>query len=454
MGLLGTMSAVGTALGPSLGGLLIAGFGWPAIFLGNVPLGVLALVLAYRSLPADGRRPTAGPAGFDYPGTLLLVWTLGTYAMAMTIGADRDGRLNRRAAGRGRRRPGPLRPRRGEGRVAADPVAILRDPGLDAGLITSALVSTVMMTTLVVGPFYLAQTLGLDPAALGLVMSAGPLVAALVGTPAGRAVDRFGRHPHGRRRADRVRWPAPSAWPRPPSGWGVPGYLAPLVVLTAGYALFQAANNTAVMAGASANDRGLVSGMANLSRNLGLDHRRIPDGRRLRLRRRHQRRHRGRARRTSRPARGGRSRSPRHSSRSGWPSRRESGALQYRGTARSGILDPRQQTDFPVGDRPRCRERTELMTRWRARPDGSTWGDFGPDDTPGPAQPGRPRAGPEGRRRGAGRHRVLPVAAAGPAGRYRAQPEPVPAGRCAPRCGRERSTSTATCPSPCPGPAT
>lgn len=42
MGLLGTMSAVGTALGPSLGGVLISGFGWPAIFFVNVPLGCLA----------------------------------------------------------------------------------------------------------------------------------------------------------------------------------------------------------------------------------------------------------------------------------------------------------------------------------------------------------------------------------------------------------------------------
>src|SRR4051812_4325028 len=53
MGLLGTMSAVGTALGPTLGGVLIAGFGWPAIFLVNVPVGLVALELARRSLPAD-----------------------------------------------------------------------------------------------------------------------------------------------------------------------------------------------------------------------------------------------------------------------------------------------------------------------------------------------------------------------------------------------------------------
>ncbi len=41
MGLLGTMSAIGTALGPSLCGILIAGLSWRAIFLVNVPLGSL-----------------------------------------------------------------------------------------------------------------------------------------------------------------------------------------------------------------------------------------------------------------------------------------------------------------------------------------------------------------------------------------------------------------------------
>ena len=40
MGLLGTMSAVGTALGPSLGGVLLAIFSWRALFFLTVPLGL------------------------------------------------------------------------------------------------------------------------------------------------------------------------------------------------------------------------------------------------------------------------------------------------------------------------------------------------------------------------------------------------------------------------------
>src|SRR6476646_5537933 len=69
MGLLGTMSAIGTTLGPSLGGVLIAGLGWRMIFLVNVPLGILNVLLAHRSLPADPRKGTTERrAGFDIGG--------------------------------------------------------------------------------------------------------------------------------------------------------------------------------------------------------------------------------------------------------------------------------------------------------------------------------------------------------------------------------------------------
>src|SRR3546814_1177722 len=84
MGLLGTMSAIGTALGPTLGGVLIAGLGWQAIFLINLPLGFLAFLLAWRYLPVDIiRRPETDRAGFDIMGTLLLALTLAAYALAM-----------------------------------------------------------------------------------------------------------------------------------------------------------------------------------------------------------------------------------------------------------------------------------------------------------------------------------------------------------------------------------
>ncbi len=69
MGLLGSMSAIGTALGPSLGGLLVAGPGWRAIFLLQAPLGLLAWWLAGRHLPvaaAEIRRGSLRPRRAGY----------------------------------------------------------------------------------------------------------------------------------------------------------------------------------------------------------------------------------------------------------------------------------------------------------------------------------------------------------------------------------------------------
>ncbi|WP_341271922.1 MFS transporter [Achromobacter xylosoxidans] len=147
--------------------------------------------------------------------------------------------------------------------------ALLRQPGLAAGLATNALVSTVMMATLVVGPFYLARALGLDAAATGLAMSAGPLVSALSGVPAGRLVDRRGAGRVARAGLAALALGA-ALLAAAPTSLGLAGYIAPIVLLTAGYALFQAANNTAIMGAIDAGQRGLVAGMLNLSRNLGL----------------------------------------------------------------------------------------------------------------------------------------------------------------------------------------
>ncbi|EJL95237.1 arabinose efflux permease family protein [Pseudomonas sp. GM102] len=269
MGLLGTMSAVGTTLGPSLGGMLIAGAGWQAIFLINVPLGVLNIWLAYRYLPADAPQAKARRTGFDKTGTLLLGLTLAAYALAMTSGQGELGPLNMALL---------LTAVVGSGififveaRVASPLIklALFREPGLSASLAMSTLVSTVMMATLVVGPFYLSGALGLGTALVGFALSVGPLVAALSGMPAGRLVDRFGT-----RRMTLLGLVAMAlgtgALSIMPAGFGILGYLTPIAVITASYALFQAANNTTIMTDVRPDQRGVIAGMLSLSRNLGL----------------------------------------------------------------------------------------------------------------------------------------------------------------------------------------
>ena len=253
MGLLGTMSAIGTALGPSLGGVLIAGLSWRAIFLINVPLGILTFCLAQRTLPVDHLPidhpgPKTDRAGFDTMGTLLLALTLAAYALAMTMGRGSFGPLNMALLLGAVFGAGLFV--LAEARTASPLIqlAMFRDSSLGASLTVSALVATVVMATLVVGPFYLARALGLDAATVGIVMSIGPIVSVLSGVLAGRIVDRLGA-PFMVIVGTILMAAGSFALSVIPARFGIAGYIAGIVVLSLGYQLSQAANNRAILSG-------------------------------------------------------------------------------------------------------------------------------------------------------------------------------------------------------------
>ena len=133
----------------------------------------------------------------------------------------------------------------------------------------SLIVATVMMATLVVAPFYLSRGLGLDAAMVGVVLSTGPLVSTLSALLAGRLSDRFG--------ANRMMVAGLTSLATGTfllslalTGLGIASYVVPITVTCFGYALFQTSNNAAVMTGVGAGERGVMSGLLNLSRNLGL----------------------------------------------------------------------------------------------------------------------------------------------------------------------------------------
>lgn len=267
MGLLAAMSAVGTALGPSLGGIVMASLGWQAAF-GLLALGgATILVLALRALPASLLRVPRPQ--MDWAGAMLLSLTLGLYALAATgagLAAPWNGAVLLAPAAVAlfafiRVQQRSLYP--------LVPLALLRDGAIGLGLGMNVLLGTVMMSTLVVGPFFLSFALGLDGTLTGLVMAVGPATAALAGAPAGRIVDRLGT---GRGlllglAETIVGFLLLAILPR----WmGMAGYVGALIVLTPGFQLFLAANNAAVMVAAPAAQRGVLSGLLGLSRNLGL----------------------------------------------------------------------------------------------------------------------------------------------------------------------------------------
>jgi EmrB/QacA subfamily drug resistance transporter len=83
LGIWAAVSSLGLALGPLIGGLLVFGWSWRAIFWFNVFFGALAFISAAIVLPE-----TSDPvkARFDFPGFLLGVLTLGTLTFAIILG--------------------------------------------------------------------------------------------------------------------------------------------------------------------------------------------------------------------------------------------------------------------------------------------------------------------------------------------------------------------------------
>lgn len=214
MGLLGSMSAIGTALGPSAGGVLIGSFGWQASF---IALAALALPVALASLVALPR--TIHTKANDPGACTALLSMLGS----------------RRLAG---------------------------------GLAMNALVAIVMISTLTIGPFYLTFALRLDVAAVGIIMSAGPIMSAISGVPAGRATDRFTTSTVIKAGLLTIVFGL-ICLASLPRLFGVCGYVVAICLLTPGFQLFLAANNTEVMMNAPEDRKGTTSGLLSLSRNLG-----------------------------------------------------------------------------------------------------------------------------------------------------------------------------------------
>lgn len=56
LGFLGTSVALGSLVGPGIGGFIVGAFSWEFIFLINVPIGIIALFFARKLLPKDKKR--------------------------------------------------------------------------------------------------------------------------------------------------------------------------------------------------------------------------------------------------------------------------------------------------------------------------------------------------------------------------------------------------------------
>ena len=167
------------ALGPFIGGTLTDLFGWRAIFLVNVPIGIAVMWITYRSV-AEGQDPT--PRRIDMPGQITLIGGLFLLVLALLRGNE-DGwgstgiiaalvgaaaLLTAFVVVEGRSRE-PMLPLRllGQRRFAGPQVAVFA--------IASSFFAVFLYLTL-----YLQTVLGLSPIQTGLVYLPGTFLVFIV----------------------------------------------------------------------------------------------------------------------------------------------------------------------------------------------------------------------------------------------------------------------------------
>ncbi|MDG4823786.1 MFS transporter [Asanoa sp. WMMD1127] len=258
------ISGAAVAVGPVVGGALVASAGWRAVFLANVPIGLAVLALTRRVTAAPPvHRPIDWPAQLTAAAVLALLtdgviaagvgaWPHTALSVAgLAVAAPLFGALDRRSGT-------PVLDR-----------TLLRSPGVRSGLLAAAAVTFALTGGLFVLPLLLQREWGLGPLASGLALL--PLTVPFVANPpfTGRLVARVGpRRPILAGLATLSAGGVALAATVFAAG-GYP-WLAPGLLLTGtGVSLVLPALVTAVVQAAPPGTAGAVGGLLNAVRQVG-----------------------------------------------------------------------------------------------------------------------------------------------------------------------------------------
>jgi EmrB/QacA subfamily drug resistance transporter len=269
LGAQGTFTYLGLTVGPSLGGWLAEAFGWRSVFYINVPVGLAAIALAVYSIENDHVKEAE--ERFDFVGAAL--FTAGLVALMVALNQGHDwGWTSPLTLGLlvgavallvvfvhvESRRPAPMLD-----------LSLFRSRTFSASAASALLNYACVYAITFVLPFLLIQGRGLGTAQAGLVLTAQPIVMAIVAPVSGTLSDRIGS-----------RGLATVGMLVLAAGLVALGLLvthgsltqlaAALALVGLGIGLFVSPNNSALMGAAPRNRQGIASGVLATSRNVGM----------------------------------------------------------------------------------------------------------------------------------------------------------------------------------------
>lgn len=268
LGMLATATYTGLTIGPPLSGFLISALSWRWVFYINIPITAVILLFGIMCLPKQSKIEKAK---FDWGGALTLIIGMPFLLLAISRG-HAWGWSSWKIVGSALFGVGSLGAFIYTERRFVSPLL-----NLDlfrtyqfSGSVFSALCNYIaLFVQIFLLPFYLIEALVIEPASAGLVLSAQPLVMALVASPSGWLSDRIGS-----------RGLAVTGMMILAGGLVGISTIGPdtghlvvaiwLGVMGLGTGIFISPNSSAIMGSAPRAQQGVAGGVMAVARNLGM----------------------------------------------------------------------------------------------------------------------------------------------------------------------------------------
>ena len=267
LGWIVTAVSVGIITGPVLGGILISAWNWRAIFLVNLPVGIVGTWMAIRFVPDT--RPAPGQR-FDFLGAFLMGLSLFSLSLALTLGQESGFTSSLVMLGFGVAVATAIAFVFVEIHVDSPMIQLrlFKNPGLTVGVVTGIMTFICLTATFLLLPFYLSDVLGMEVLAMGFLLGVTPLMMGIVSPISGALSDRTGaRTPAvaGLLVLSAVYFAflslgAETSW------WHFAALAVPYGI---GIGLFQSPTNSAIMGSVPAEYMGVAGGLLHLTRLMG-----------------------------------------------------------------------------------------------------------------------------------------------------------------------------------------
>ncbi|MGA8297606.1 MAG: MFS transporter, partial [Acidimicrobiales bacterium] len=266
IGVQGAAQALGLALGPSVGGALIAAGGWRLVFYVNVPVGALGIAAGLAFIPRSRHLRARTP--LDWSGLALFVPFICAILVAVSFGntwgwgSTADIALFVVGAVVGL----AFITRERLSRFPMIDLDLFRRRAFAAGISSGLLSYLVTFGTLLVMPYLLERGLGLSAGTAGVELMVMPLLLGVVAPFAGRIGERIGLRALT---STGMMIVAASLFALALTGPSIAAVLGGLAGIGIGLGCFTPANNAAVLATVPREQSGEASGVMNVTRATG-----------------------------------------------------------------------------------------------------------------------------------------------------------------------------------------